>query len=107
MAYVRITAYSPKEDFCAILEACDKYDQLWEFSAFLVAKGLNIIAVCPSERIVPDTLVYLPLIENPSKKIILRALEKGKPITDEIEYEGRKCMTVTVGKTVYAQYMDF
>ena len=107
MAYFRVTAYYPEKNISAILEASDKYNQLWEFSSFLVKQGLNIIAVCPSERIVPETLEYLPLEERPSGKIMLRVIEEGKPATEDIEYEGRKCMLVSVGKTAYAQYMDF
>ena len=107
MSYFRITAYHPKENISAILEASDKYSQLWEFSAFLVKQGLNIIAVCPKERIVPDTLEHLPLVDKPSGKIMLRAIEQGKPEIEEIEYDGRKCQLISVGATAYAQYMDF
>lgn len=107
MAYFRITVYAPKENISAILEASDKYNQLWEFSSFLVYQGLDIIAVCPAERIVPGTLELLPLVDKPSNKIMLRAITEGKPATDTIEYEGRKCMLVSVGTTAYAQYMDF
>lgn len=105
MAYFRITVYHPQEDFSAILDANGKYEKLWEFSAFLVSKGLNIIAVCRAELIVPDTLEYVPLIDKPSDKIMLRVIEKGKASCEEMEYESRKCKIVSVGTTAYAQYI--
>ena len=40
--YFRITAYHPKEDISAILDTEGKYEELWEFSAFLVSKGFKI-----------------------------------------------------------------
>ena len=99
--YFRITAYYPKEDISAILDTNGKYEELWEFSAFLVSKGFKIIEVCEGEQIIDATF---PLIKNPTSKIHLRAIGKGKPEIQELEYESRKCKAITVFDKIYGQF---
>ena len=43
--YFRITAYYPKEDFSIILDTYGKYEEIWQFSAYLVRRKFKIRAV--------------------------------------------------------------
>ena len=43
--YYRITAYHPAEDLSVIADSNGKFEKLWQFSAYMVAKGFKIIAV--------------------------------------------------------------
>lgn len=96
--YFRITAYYPKENISATLDANGKYEELWEFSAFLVSKGFKILEVCESEQIAEATF---PLINIKSSKILLRSVEKGIAEIQHFEHQGRKCKSITVGDKTY------
>ena len=37
--YFRITTYSPEENISAIVDCYGKFDQVWQFSAYLVKKN--------------------------------------------------------------------
>ena len=41
--YFRITAYSKDNDFSCIIDSNGMFEKLWQFSAYLVSKELNII----------------------------------------------------------------
>ena len=76
MNYFRITGYYPKEDISLIIDSNGAFEKLWQFSAFLVSKGIKIIEVQPQEKFIEGTL---PLIEKPSNKVLLRSYAKGQP----------------------------
>lgn len=41
----KITAYCKEKDITFVIETYGMYEKLWQFSAFLVSKGLKIIDV--------------------------------------------------------------
>ena len=103
--YFRITAYLPKDDISVILDANGKYQEIWEFSAFLVSKGFKIIDViegCEPARFAEATF---PLIEKPSSKIHLRATGKGRPEIEEFVHDGKNVRMITVYDKIYALYI--
>ena len=73
--YFRITAYNKEEDFSCILDSNGMFEKLWQFSSYLVNKGLNIIDASKIENIIDTNL-------KPAGKdiehIILRATQDGK-----------------------------
>ncbi len=75
MNYFRITAYNKEEDFSCILDSNGMFDKLWQFSSYLVNKGLNIIDASKLENII-DTNIK-PANED-TEHIILRATQDGK-----------------------------
>lgn len=75
MNYFRITAYNKEEDFSCILDSNGMFEKLWQFSAFLVSKGLNIIDASKLENIT-DTNIDNANVDT--KHIILRATQDGK-----------------------------
>ena len=77
--YFRITAYNPNEDIGMIVDSNGKFEKLWQFSAFLVSKDFQILAVGNESKFSEGNI---PKAEK-NDKLILRACMKGKPIQEE------------------------
>ena len=73
--YFRITAYNKEQDFSCILDSNGMFEKLWQFSAYLVSKGLNIIDASKLENII-DTNLDNANVDT--EHIILRATQDGK-----------------------------
>lgn len=88
MAYFRITAYSPKHDICMIADSNGKFEKKWQFSAFLVTKGFDIIEVNDETNFEDGNF---PKVAKDSEHIVVRACGKGKPTVRGavIEVSGR------------------
>ena len=57
------------------MDTYGKYDEIWEFSAYLVKLKFKIIDVAQTEQF---DYGNIPLVKEPSDKFILRACMKGK-----------------------------
>lgn len=89
--YFRITGYYPKENVCFIADSNGRFQALWEFSAFLVNMGIEIIAVGRDERM---SYGNFSRTEPDTEHIILRACAMGKPeISNKIITVHGKCYT--------------
>ena len=73
--YFRITAYSKDNDFSCIIDSNGMFEKLWQFSAYLVSKELNIIEASKLEDI---TNTNISLAPEDTEHIILRATQDGK-----------------------------
>lgn len=73
--YFRITGYCESEDFCFILDCHGSYEKLWQFSSFLVQKGLKVLEVGSDTKFLDGNIPRAP--EN-AEKLLLRANTKGK-----------------------------
>ena len=71
-----ITGYCESENFCFILDCHGYYEKLWQFSSFLVQKGLKVLEVSNSDKFLDGNIPRAP--EN-AQKLLLRANAKGKP----------------------------
>ena len=103
MNYFRITAYHPEHDIAAIFDSFGKFNALWELSAYFVAKGFKVLDACKIENLAETTF---PKLEEPSDKIHLRAISKGKPDIQEFEYQERDCRVVTVYDRIYGKFIN-
>ena len=56
--YFRLTAYYPAEDISCIMDTYSKYDELWQFSAYLVKLKFKILALLEKENL--NTGIYHP-----------------------------------------------
>lgn len=88
MTYFRITAHSPKYDICMIADSNGKFEKKWQFSAFLVAKGFDIIEVNDETNFEDGN--FSKAVAD-SEHIIVRACMKGRPTVRGavIEVNGR------------------
>ena len=50
MNYFRITGYCPENDFCFIIDSNGIFEKLWQFSSFLIQKGLQVLEVSKEEQ---------------------------------------------------------
>ena len=77
--YYRITAYHPEKNISVIMDSYGMFEKLWQFSAFLVEKGFDIIAVGKEDNFTDGNIERQT--EPLPDKIILRAYAYGKPKT--------------------------
>ena len=73
--YFRITAYNPALDISFIIDSVNQYDEIWEFSADLVAKKCKILEVSESSQF-DNGNILIPSANGDN--YILRACMKGK-----------------------------
>lgn len=73
--YFRITAYNPTHDISFIIDNVGQFDEIWKFSAALVAKKCKILEVSHFNQMdagnIPQATPY-------GDNYILRACMKGK-----------------------------
>ena len=74
--YFRITGYHKEKNVCFIADSNGRFQALWEFSAFLVSKGIEIVAVGKYERLAYSNIESA---EADTDCIIVRACDIGRP----------------------------
>ncbi len=74
--YFRFTAYYPAEDISCIMDTYGKYDEIWQFSAYLVKLKFRIIDVAGKGQFEYGNIS--PIKEKKSDQFILRACAKRK-----------------------------
>ena len=103
MNYFRITVYNPKYDFSAILDANGKYNELWEFSAYLVSKGFKIIEVGANDNLIEGSF---KAVEETSDKIFVRGVDRGRPLIQDMDYQNRPCKAICVYDKAYGLFTN-
>ena len=85
--YFRITAYHPAGDFSAIFDSHGRFEEIWQFSSFLVYKNFRILEVGETFQ---DG--GLPKVPEDAEHIFLRACAKGRPVIRDnmVEVSGKR-----------------
>ena len=96
--YFRITGYNEKDNYCFIVDSNGMFEKLWQFSAFLVQKGLKIIEVSKLENVI-DINIKKAEIDN--EHIILRAIADGKPEYVSQTINGSTYKAIKVADKIY------
>ena len=96
--YFRITGYSEQEDFCFIIDCYGMFEKLWQFSSYLLQKGLKILEVGSDIKFLDGNIARIE--ENPDK-LILRASAKGKPEYTTQSINGVTYKAVKVADKIY------
>ena len=99
--YFRITAYHSEKDISVILDSNGMFEKLWQFSSYLVQKGFKILEVGANDNIIECTF---PVTKEISSRIMLRAIDKGKPEIQEMTYQERPCKAITLYDKVYGLF---
>lgn len=96
--YFRITAYYEKEDLSVIIDSNGMFEKLWQFSSYIVQKGLKVLEISNSDNFID---VNTELAEKDTQHVLLRAVCKGKPehITQTID--GKNYKAVQVDDIIY------
>ena len=91
--YYRITGYCEKEDFCFIMDCYGMFEKLWQFSSYLLQKGLTVLEVGNTDKFTDGNI---DRIEEDTEKIYLRANAKGKPeyVTENVNGVAYKAVKV-------------
>ena len=74
--YCRITGYYPKENVCFIADSNGRFEKLWQFSSYLVNKGVKILAVGDTNKFTDGNIGFA---EADGDNINIRACDKGQP----------------------------
>ena len=96
--YFRITGYHPQENYCFIIDSNGMFDMLWQFSSFLVQKGLKVLEVSTDEQFKD---IDIKRAEENKNQMLLRANAKGQPQYSEKVINGVRYKVVTVGGKSY------
>ncbi len=74
--YFRITAYYEKEDLSMIIDSNGMFEKLWQFSSYIVQKGLKVLEISNADNFID---LNTQLAEKDTQHVLLRAVHKGKP----------------------------
>lgn len=96
--YFRITGYCPENDFCFIMDSNGMFEKKWQFSSFLVQKGLKILEISDNETFID---INITKTEENKEKIFLRANADGRPKYIEQIINGIKYKAVQVADKIY------
>lgn len=96
--YFRITGYQPADNYCFIIDSNGKFDKLWQFSSFLVNKGLTILEASSDEQFKD---IDIKQAKENKNQVILRANAKGSPEYSKKVINGIEQKIVTVGGKSY------
>ena len=72
--YFRITGYWPKENLTFIVDSNGMFEKLWQFSAYLVSKGIEIKEVSKNDTLHRPDIEIIPEIDR--EHIFLREYKK-------------------------------
>ena len=83
--YYRITGYYSRGDCSFIADSYGKFEKLWQFSSYLVDKGIKILEV---SRYEDGKDLNIGTIDEHKDEFFLRAVQKGQPTYKEREING-------------------
>ena len=96
--YFRITAHQVEKNVSFIADSNGKFDKLWQFSAYLVAKGCKIYAVSNIDDCIPCDVKPIP---NNCEKFVIRTCYMGTPTETHKEVEGVTYKAIRVKDMLY------
>ena len=96
--YFRITAYYPEDNFSFIIDSNGKFEKLWQFSAYLISKGIKVIEASKQEQMLDINIEPAP---QDNEHIILRANADDKPENITYELNGITYKAIKVGDKIY------
>ena len=96
--YYRITAYYPTEDYSFIADCNGKFEKLWQFSAYLVSKGIKILEVSTDEKFLDGNI---PRAKEHKEHVFIMAARKGQPNISTVTMNGRNYRMVEIAGRKY------
>ena len=98
MNYFRITGYNQENDFCFILDSNGMFEKLWQFSSYLIQKGIKVIEVSKLEDIID---INIEPVEEDKDHLLLRATANGKPEYVDQQVNGITYKAIKVADSLY------
>ncbi len=96
--YYRITAYHPTENYSFIVDSYGRFEKLWQFSAYLVSKGLKVIEVATDEKFLDGNI---PRAKGHAEWLYIQACTKGKHTVTSLTVDGQSYRAVEIGSRRY------
>lgn len=96
--YFRITGYCEQDNFCFIMDCYGMFEKLWQFSSFLITKGLKVLEVAAADKFSDGNI---DRIDKNAEQLSLRAIAHGKPEYTTQEIDGLTYKAVKVAEKVY------
>ncbi len=98
MNYFRITGFHPQENFSFILDTNGMFEKKWQFSAFLISKGLKVLEINDSDQFLD---VNIEKIGEDKENFILRATCEDKPEYIDHTINGITYKAIKVADKIY------
>ena len=96
--YYRITGYCEKDNYSFIMDCFGCYEKLWQFSAFLISKGLKVLEVGNDDKFLDGNIQRA---DEDKEQLILRANAPGKPSYITTTVDGTAYKAVQVADKFY------
>lgn len=96
--YFRITGYNQKGNYCFIMDCNGMFEQLWQFSKYLLDNDMKVIETSKNENFLDGNINRL---EEDNEHIIARATAKGTPENVVHEINGIKYKAIKVADKIY------
>lgn len=96
--YFRITAYYEKEDLSVIIDSNGMFEKLWQFSSYIVQKGLKVLEISNADNFIDANA---QLAEKDTQHVLLRAVHKGKPEYMTQTIDGKEYEAVRINDMIY------
>ena len=96
--YYRIKGYDPKHDFTFILDSHGMFEKKWQFSSYLIQRGLKVLEIADSDAFTDKDLTKAP---ESSEHLYLRASANGKPQYATRNVDGTLRNEIQVGNKSY------
>lgn len=96
--YYRITGYWPENDCCFIMDSNGMFEKLWQFSSYLIQKGLKVLEVSKMENVLD---INIDKVQEDNEHIFLRANADGKPEETTQVVNGITYKAVKVADKIY------
>ena len=101
--YFRITARFEQNNISFIADSNGKFEKLWQFSAYFVAKGCTVYAVSTEDNLIPCGIKPIPFNEN---RFIIRASNMGTPTWTNKTIDGVSYKAIRVKDMLYIPDKD-
>ena len=96
--YYRITAYYPAEDCTFIVDSHGKFEKLWQFSTYLVSKGVKVVEVSGDDKFLDGNIAR---INSHAEYLYIQACSKGQPTISTTTINERAYRMVEVAGKYY------
>ena len=91
--YFRITGYYLKGECSFIADSYGKFEKLWQFSSYLVKKGVKVLEVSNGDTFLDDNMKRAK--EHP-KYIYIQSAQRGQPTKTTATVDGKTYPAVEV-----------
>ena len=91
--YYRITAYHPGEDYCFIVDSHGRFEKLWQFSSYLVNKGVKVLEVANGDTFLDGNITRAK--EHP-EYLYIQSAQIGQPTRTTMIVDGKTYPAVEI-----------